>query len=185
MKNIKILTDEDFGLDVLELKEPRIRFGARGIVFNQDNKIAILNKQLKNEYKLIGGGMEKDEDPKLSFEREVLEESGCNIEIIDELGMIEEIKSHDNFKQISYIFVANVIGEIGETNFTEKEMNEGAQILWLDIEDAIKLIKDSEDKLVASKYENVYHSKFIVRRDYEILKYYKENFMKQNIKVKE
>ena len=43
---------------------------------------------------------------------------------------------------------------------------------WLNIEDAMKLIKDSEDKLIASKYENVYHTKFIARRDYEILRYY-------------
>lgn len=177
MVRIKTLTDKDFGLENLPLNNPRIRFGARGLVFNKDNKIAILNKQLKNEYKLVGGGIEESEDPKLAFKREVLEEAGCNIEIKEEIGIIEEIKSHDNFKQTSYVFSANVIGEIGETNFTQKEIDEGSRLLWLDIDEAMSLIKDSEEKLVESKYENVYHTKFIVRRDYEILKYYKENFM--------
>lgn len=174
---IKTLTDEDFGLENLEMNNPRIRFGARGIVFDTNNKIAILNKKFKNEYKLVGGGIEEYEDPKLAFKREVLEEAGCDIEITKELGIIEEVKSHDNFKQTSYIFVSNVTGEIGETNFTQKEIDEGAQLLWLDIDEAMKLIKESENKLVESKYENVYHTKFIVRRDYEILKYYKDNFM--------
>ena len=36
----------------------------------------------------------------------------------------------------------------------------------------MKLIKESEHTLKASQYENLYHSKFIVKRDYEILKYY-------------
>ena len=56
-------------------------------------------------------------------------------------------------------------------NFTQKETDEGSKLLWLDISDALKLIKESENKLVSSKYESVYHTKFIVRRDYEILKY--------------
>lgn len=176
MKCIKVLTDADFGLENKELNNPRIRYGARGIIINKDNKIAILNKQFKNEFKLVGGGIKENEDPKLAFQREVLEEAGCNIEIINEIGTIEEIKSHDNFKQTSYLFVGKVIGEIGIPSFTQKEIDEGARILWLDIDDAMDKIKESENNLIASKYESVYHTKFIVRRDYEILKYYKENY---------
>src|SRR5574344_2358864 len=172
MKCINKLTDEDFGLDIVHLDNPRHRYGVRGIVFNKDNKIAILNKTLKNEYKLVGGGIEEDEDPTKAFKREVLEEAGCIVEIDDCLGTFEELKSHDNFKQTSYVYVAHVIKDTKELHFTQKEIDEGAKLLWLNIEDAMKLIKDSEDKLIASKYENVYHTKFIARRDYEILRYY-------------
>ena len=45
----------------------------------------------------------------------------------------------------------------------------------------MNLNKDCENKLKQSMYDSdksVYHTKFIVRRDYEILKYYKENYMK-------
>ena len=172
MKCINKLTDEDFGLDIVHFDNPRHRYGARGIVFNKDNKIAILNKTLKNEYKLVGGGIEQDEDPTKAFKREVLEEAGCIVEIDDCLGTFEELKSHDNFKQTSYVYVAHVIKDTKELHFTQKEIDEGAKLLWLNIEDAMKLIKDSEDKLIASKYENDYHTKFIARRDYEILRYY-------------
>jgi len=174
---IKTLIDEDFGIKSVELNVPRERLGARGIVFDNENKIAILNKQLKNEYKLVGGGIEEDEDPEIAFKREVLEEAGCNIEITNKIGTIVEIKSQDNFKQTSYVFISKVVGEKGETNFTQKEIDEGSRLLWLDIDSAMNLIKESESKLVESKYENVYHTKFIVRRDYEILKFYKDNYM--------
>lgn len=175
MKCIKILTDEDFGMTNLPVDNPRERLAARGLVFNNENKIAILNKKFKNEYKLVGGGIENDEEPSIAFQREVLEEAGCNIDIDNCLGTIIEIKSHENFKQTSYVYVAHVTNDTKVLNFTEKEIDEGAQLLWLNIEDAMNLIKDSENNLIASKYENVYHTKFIVRRDYEILKYYLQN----------
>lgn len=178
MKCIKTLTDLDFNLEIKEFNNPRIRYGARGIVFNENNEIAILNKSNKNEYKLVGGGIEESEDPTVAFKREVLEEAGCKIEIEDCLGIIKEEKSQDNFIQTSYVYVARVIEDTKELNLTQKEIEEGSKLLWLNIDDAIKMIKECEDKLVASKYENVYHTKFIVRRDYTILSYYKNHYLK-------
>lgn len=178
MNVIKTLTDEDFKITSIKMDNPRHRLGARGLVF-KNGKVAILNKQSKNEYKLVGGGIEKDEDPTTAFQREVLEETGCQIEIIEFLGITEEYKSQDNFRQTSYVYVANVINDTGNFNFTQKEVDEGSNLLWFDINDALKLIKESENKLVSSKYESVYHTKFIVRRDYEILKYYIDNYLEK------
>lgn len=172
MKCIKVLTDEDFGLNIKKFDNPRVRLGARGIVLNNKNEIAILNKKHKNEYKLVGGGIEENENPTLAFKREVLEESGCIIEIDDCLGTIREEKSQDNFIQTSYVYVAHVLEDTKELHLTAKEIEEGSQLLWLNIEDALKKIKDCENKLISSNYENVYHTKFIVRRDYIILEYY-------------
>lgn len=177
MKCIKTITDEDFDLEIKNFDNPRTRLGARGIVFNDKKEIAILNKSNKNEYKLVGGGIEENEDPTIAFKREVLEESGCKVEIDDCLGIIKEEKSQDNFIQTSYVYVAHVIEDTKELNLTTKEIDEGSKLLWLKIEDAINIIKDCENKLIPSKYENVYHTKFIVRRDYTILKYYIENYL--------
>lgn len=180
MKLIKKITDEDFGLKSISFNNPRIRYSARGIVLNSQNKIAILNKTVKNEYKLVGGGMEMGEAPSSAFKREVFEETGCKIVITNQLGIIEEDKSLDNFKQISYVFVAKVIDDTGNLHLTKKEVEEGSKLLWLNIDEALNRIKNSENKLIASKYENLYHSKFIVRRDYEILNYYLK-FVKNKI----
>ena len=66
------------------MNNSRLRLGARGIAIKEDGKIAIFNKSNKNEYKLPGGGLEGEgeEEPEEAFKREVLEEIGCEIEII-------------------------------------------------------------------------------------------------------
>lgn len=43
-----------------------------------------------------------------TFVREIKEETGCRIEKIEKIGIIEEEKNKNSFKQISYVFKANV-----------------------------------------------------------------------------
>lgn len=172
MNCIRVLVDEDFGLKSIEFNNPRIRKGARGIIINSDGKIAVFNKANKNEYKLPGGGIDDGENPEIAFKREAMEETGCEIEIIKSLGTIKEHKSLDNFKQISYVFVAKVVNDRHKLNLTQKEKDEGAQLLWVEDIEALKLITDCYDNLKESKYENIYHSRFIALRDRCILEYY-------------
>ena len=174
MKLICKIMDEDIGEVSVKMDNPRLRLGARGIVVREDGKIAVFNKSNKNEYKLPGGGIEGEEKPDEAFKREALEETGCIVEIIKELGITEEYKSLDNFKQISYVFVGKVLEDTKQLNITEKEKNEGAKLLWETPEKALKLITESYDKLIASKYESVYHTKFVVLRDRKILEKYIE-----------
>lgn len=175
MNNIRVIKDEDIGLTSKEFNKPRKRIGARGIVLNEDGKIAIFNKTKKNEYKLPGGGVEEKEDIEEAFKREVLEETGCEVEIIKCLGTIEERKSLDNFIQISYVFVSKVIKDNKTLTLTQKEKDEGAVLIWTDVLEGLQLIKNCYDNLKPSKYENIYHSKFIVLRDKSILEYYVKN----------
>lgn len=180
MECIKILTDNDFGIVPIEFNNPKIRYGARGIIFKDDGTIAVINKKNKNEFKLCGGGIENNELPEVAFKREVHEETGAIIKNIKLLGTFEEHKSQDNFKQISFVYTADV-ESINLTMFTADEIDDGATLLWLPIYDALEKIKSSENNLKPSNHEgnmSVYHTKFIVRRDYEILKYYIENYMK-------
>lgn len=142
MEVLFTLTDKDFGIEPQEMNDYRLRVAARGIVIREDGKIALQNKRNKNEFKLVGGGMEKDEDPIVAFKREVLEEAGCEIEIIEQLGTTEEYKSLQNVKQISNIFIAKVIKNIHQLNLTEKEKSEGAELLWVEPKEALKLITD-------------------------------------------
>lgn len=170
------IIDEDIGKVSKSMDNPRLRLGARGIVLREDGKIAVFNKSNKNEYKLPGGGIEGDEKPEEAFLREVLEETGCKVEIIKELGTTEEYKTLDNFKQISYVFVGKVLEDTKQLNVTQKEKDEGARLVWETPENALKVITESYDKLVGSKYESVYHTRFIVLRDRKILEYYIKHF---------
>lgn len=170
---IDIITDERIGEKSIEVSNFRLRRGARGIVLREsDGKIAVFYKSNKNEYKLPGGGIEEGEEPEVAFLREAYEETGCEVEITDFLGTIEEIKTQDNFKQTSYVYVSKVINDTGLLHVTEKEKDEGAKLLWETPENALKLIIECFDNLVASKYESVHHTKFIVYRDRKILETY-------------
>ena len=166
------ITDNDIGENYIEINNPKTRLGARGIVIRDDGKIAIFNKTNKNEYKLPGGGIENDETPEVAFKREVLEETGCIVEIIEELGITEEYKCQSNFKQISNVFYGKVIEDTKQLHITQKEKDEGAELLWETPQKALELITECYDKLVKSDYESVYSTKFVVLRDRKILEYY-------------
>lgn len=173
------IKDEDIGEKSKEVEKYRQRFGARGIVIREDGKIAVFNKALKNEFKLPGGGIDEGEETAEAFKREVFEETGCKIEIIDFIGTIEELKTQDSFKQMSYVYVGKVIEDTKSLHVTEQEEKEGAKLLWETPEKALELIKGCYDKLLPSPCEadlsSVYHTKFIVRRDSKILETYLNN----------
>lgn len=170
------ITDKDFGIIPQEMKDEYTRLAARGIVIREDGKIAVQNKSNKNEYKLIGGGIEEDEDPNIAFQREALEETGCEIQILEYLGITKEYRSKKNLKQISHIFIAKVIKDIHHLNLTQQETDEGARLLWVEPEEALKLVTDCYDKLLPSSYKDVYDTRFTVLRDRKILEYYLNNF---------
>lgn len=180
-KIIVNVNDKSLGLNDLKVNdECKVRYGSRGIVIEQNGDIAIFNKRSKNEYKLPGGGIEEGENPMEAFMREIMEETGCEIEIIDYLGLAVEEKGQTNFKQISYVFVAKVLNNTNGLHLTEKEKDEDAIVMWVSLREALELVNGCINNLVGSKYDDLYRSLFMVKRDSEILNYYKEIYLKEN-----
>ena len=177
IENIVKVTDSDFNIkEKINVEKSIIRFGARGIVLNDEGKIAIIHKVNKNEYKLPGGGIDENEDANITFKRECEEEIASKVKILKILGTAEEYKSQENFKQLSFVFVAKKILEYKENNLTEKEKDEGTEYLWLDKLDALEKMKKSLINLKESKYDSIYRTKFMVLRDIKIIEYYINNF---------
>ncbi len=178
---IKIIKDADLGtgLKNKKLNNPSTRFASRGIIVRADGKIGLFHKANKNEYKLPGGGIE-NEKPKEAFLREIMEETGCEVEITKFLGTIEEHKTANNFKQVSYVFVAKLLNDTHTLHLTEKEKLEGAEFMWATVDESLELIKNSFNNLKASnsnvnltEQESVYMTQFVIKRDEAILNYYK------------
>lgn len=169
------LTDNDIGGVFEEIENPEIRVGARGIVIRDDGKMAVFYKTTTNQYKLPGGGLEGDETPEEAFIREVLEETGCEVEIIEKLGITEEYKTLTKFEQTSHVFVGKVIKDTKKLNLTEGEKAVKSQLLWEEPSKALELIKGCYNDLAASEYESVYQIKFIILRDSKILERYIDN----------
>lgn len=152
--------DQSSGSDV----SYRLRKAARALIF-KGNKIAVLNAVNLYLHKLPGGGIEKTESIAEGLRREILEETGCRIIDTREIGITIEYREQIALLQISYVFTGNVQDTAGAPNFTKKEQGEGFQLVWLDIAEAIKIMKNEDNP-------NTYAGKFIHARDLAILEYY-------------
>lgn len=65
------------------------RYGARGILLDDNLNIAMMYMSENGYYKLPGGGIEASETPEMAFLREVKEETGYSSVIVKELGYVE------------------------------------------------------------------------------------------------
>ena len=175
MECIIKINDKDIGEKIYKTNELNIRRAVRTILFNERGEIAILHKKNKNEYKLVGGGIEENENMEEALIREVNEEAGCEIQNVVELGYVEELRTLNNFMQISYVFISRVEKDKKRLNLTEQEQDEGAELCWFLPEIALKKIKECYDKLIPSKYSNLYNSRMVIKRDELILEYYLKN----------
>ncbi|MEK7574944.1 MAG: NUDIX domain-containing protein [Patescibacteria group bacterium] len=163
MKIFKTIRDSDIGSLAVEPNSFLERKPSRAIVFDEGNKVALFHSTNKHYHKLPGGGVEEGEDFETALRRELLEEIGCAVTNIREVGAIEEYRNKFKVQQISYCYIADVLGEKGIPHLDEGEIAEGFVTEWLDLNLAIKVLeseKDIED----------YQGKFIQMRDLIFLK---------------
>ncbi len=178
MKLIAKVTDEDIGEEMIPMNNPFHRKGARGIVLDNDGNMAVFYKKNKNQYKVPGGGLDKNESFEEAFIREVREEVGCEVQIISCLGYTEEYKTKSNYIQTSYVFVGKVIRKLENLELTKMEQDEGGERLWMTPKEALRKMKENYDSLLASKYTNLYSTKIVAKRDIKIVEEYLKNPLK-------
>lgn len=163
MKTIKTIRDVDLGQNISAPQVYTERRAARAIVFDSEKKIALLHVTKKSYHKLPGGGIENGEEIKSALQRELLEEIGCAVENICELGIVEEYRNKFELHQISYCFTADLVGEKGQNQLEESEIADGFVPIWVTLEEAIKIMESE------TGVEN-YEGKFITERDLTFLK---------------
>jgi 8-oxo-dGTP pyrophosphatase MutT (NUDIX family) len=142
----------------------RLRKAARALIF-QNSKVAVLSATKLHLHKLPGGGIEDDESVIEGLSREILEETGCKVGNIHDLGITIEYRNAIELLQISYVFTGTVVDSSRKPQFTEKEKNEGFELAWMEVEGAIKIMKTEDSPAT-------YAGKFILARDLAILEYY-------------
>ena len=144
MKLITTLTDKDILPDTVETEIDSTNFfnrsAARAVVVNDAGEIALLKVSNYGYHKIPGGGIDPGEDINQALRREMLEEIGCEIEIISEVGQILEHRNQSKFKQTSYCFLVKQIGQQKKPDFTEHELADGFEMIWVkNIDEAITI----------------------------------------------
>lgn len=150
-----------------------LRKATRTVLLNDSNKVALLYVAKDNYHKLPGGGIEKGESIFSALKREVKEEVGANIDILDDIGVIIEYRNGfgkypTGQIQISYCYYSKVIDELKETSFTEKELSKGFKLKWVPLEKVLNIVKNDNPENCVGK--------FIHNRDLSFIKRAKEKF---------
>lgn len=164
MKIISELTDKKvLGTDGTANAQPR--YTARAILKNADGLYAVMYAGKFNLYSLPGGGIEDNEDKITALKREIMEETGCECDSIEELGCVYENRAHCNYTQYSYYYIVTTKGATKVQKMTEEELKNVTVLQWHTFDEAVSLIKDVNHA--------TNQQKFLQARDVAALEEYK------------
>jgi 8-oxo-dGTP diphosphatase len=147
MRTIKIFISKKQRGDVIK----KFRRSARAVVVDQQGKIAVLFMSKNKYYKLPGGGIDAGETIRQAAIRECYEETGCRVVLTSELGKVIEYRYYDQFRQISYCFVAHVVGKKDAPHFEAGERKEGARIVWVNLDTFIATMSKKKNSAIVPR----------------------------------
>ena len=175
MQLLLTINDEDVLPNVTEIAVDTFkkRSAARAVLLDEHGAVYLLNVSKQGYHKLPGGGVEDGEELAAAMRRELLEEVGCEAEIIAEVGEIKEYRKFQKLDHSSYCFVARQVGEKHNSALEEGELADGMyDIKVASIDAAIVLLQHDVPKNDAGK--------FIQRRDICFLEVAKQVLGKVN-----
>lgn len=151
MKLLRHITDQDMtGEDTFTYAAPRR--AARAALLDSEGRLALMYVGSMDLYTLPGGGMEDGEDVMTTLHREMLEETGCECEIIGELGYTIENRARMSFTQHSFYFYGKVKGEKGLPSFTQEEVSDETVLGWYTLSEALRLVADKKHESYQCRY---------------------------------
>ena len=128
------------------------RFTSRAIVRNKDGHYAVMYAEKFGLYTLPGGGIEEGEDPISALHREVLEETGCICDHIEELGIVFENRAHQDFTSESYYYLVITDHAPEPIHLTDDEIKNKTTVQWHKLDEVIRLISEPNHTTTQRKY---------------------------------
>ena len=155
------------------------RPSARGIIFDDCGRIALVYSQIEKYYKFPGGGIREGEDKKEALIREVREETGLIVipDSIEEFGSVLRrqksiVAPHTIFEQENFYYTCRVESRIAEQNLDDYEEKAGFVLRFVYLDEAIR---------VNARYSTKdYFDEIMIRRDTRLLQLIKEKIEKSS-----
>ena len=173
---ISRITDETVGLKNTG-EDPAnfvTREGARGVLMNDKNQVALIHSVNRGWYKLPGGGREEDELIYENLNRELLEETGYKVKDIKALGYEINIRSQWQMIGKAYLYLCHTDEYVGKEQMPD-EIEDGDTLEWFDsFDEAIAALESVKlDKI------GFYGAYFFTRREIDTLRYAKTEFERE------
>lgn len=150
------------------VEDPDIEYTDRNtgkaIIIDDNGMVGLVGNKQNDFLLLPGGGIDAEENIEDGIIRECLEETGCNVVLKSEVGIIDDYRPRDKKHCINYCYVANVIGEKGEASHTDDESNIGMYTKWVDVKTALDIFKKQERDLKEGRV-TFYNTAFNILRD--------------------
>lgn len=155
MKTILKLLDEEYPLEYID----HVRKVARGILLNEKGEIALNKVQgndifgLRDYYETPGGGFHKNETSKQALLREIKEETGFACEIIMPIGIVDDYYNLIHRHNKNFFYLCKTTKYVGK-HLDEYEKSMLEKVVWLPIDDAIKVYEKMNDTPIARLVRN-------------------------------
>ena len=167
MKTIGIITEERLGRSNHEDQWESFddRAAARAVIVNGLSEVALMHVAKMGYYKLPGGGIDDGETAGEALRRELKEEVGLDVlDEITEIGRVVEYREKWRCRGVHFCYLVKAAQLPGETERTQKEINEGYEVVWAqDIHHAIRLVESGVPEKYGQDFERA--------RELEILRY--------------
>lgn len=170
MKPLAIFRQKDVFPEQEEQKNVAFedRLTGKAIVFDHESNIALVGNKVNPFYLLPGGGINKDESIESGLVRECLEEIGCHVKLLDNIGIVEDYRDRDKKHCINYCYTAKLVGEKGELQLTEDEKQNGIHVIWVSWGEAVRLLAREVEQLKKGEVK-FYNTGFNILRDHLFL----------------
>ena len=144
-------------------KEAKIREGSRGILIDNDKILLVYSKKY-DQYFIPGGGLEENESIAECCKRELLEETGYNVNVKNHYLTINEY--YNDFLWIGYYFICEYAG-MGERQLTNSEKEVSLEVRWISILEALDIFSKYDDYEIENRFKRGAYL-----REYNALKEY-------------